>query len=244
MEGPGAFPTAVSFIEHIATTRNLNPTEMSTELTSWRHTCGKTKTPKNNFYPGFDSGLYRPILEKFEKFCSGIDEASEFAGIESLSENLEFILGNRQPISAFDDLDTMNRDRAVDIIVGELETSLDRLSLQRTQMVIMEAISNSVYPGVEDHGINSPYILLSISFPAAYSLVCQQLGGCTGLDHPFIVAYCLESNATSHRLCNLPGSMSEAIYQTLTPVEHQQYLALLNWINVELSRYRATTGGR
>lgn len=241
---PARFATATEYLDQVALTHDLGPSQMFNELVTWRLFCSRTRTPKGVIYPEYDSVQYSEIIDKFEHYCSGINEAAESKDSGLSVEELRSRLTGNLPKSVFDDLDTMNHDLALDIIMRELESALDRLSVPRTQVVIGETITNSIYPGVEERGMNSWGNLIRSAFPTAFTLVCDRLDGCIGVDHPFIVAYCLEKNATSHRLCNLPSSMSEAIYQTLTPVEHQQYLALLNWIDAELSRYRATTGGR
>ena len=234
--GPDDFPTAVEFFAHVATMHNLDDSEVASELRAWEHLCSKTRTPNGKLYPGYDTAEARTVVEKFEAFCSDIGPAAELAGAESLGGNIDTILSETPPTSRFDDLEMLPPDRALDLLFDDLETALERFSTTGAQVAVMHLLSIDRYPGVEPHGVNSEFNLLRLAFPTAFALVCRRLGDCRGFNHPFVIAYCLETTSSSNRLCAQPGRIGEAIYQTLTPVEHRQYLALLDWINVALAR--------
>jgi len=239
---PIQFQTAASFLEHIAMKRDIEPSQMSTEILSWELYCSRSRiSESDNRLPTYDSERYRRIMDKFESYCAGIGGAAEFARTNPRAEDVISLFEGPPPKSVFDELDKMGQNAALEIVMRELEAALDHFSIPRAQVVIGELVTNNIYPQVEERGINFWVNLYHLSFQTAFTLVCERLGGCIGVDHPFIVAYCLESTASAHKFCNLPSSMSQAIYQTLTPVEHQQYLALLNWINTELAKRRTST---
>lgn len=237
--GPDGFPTAIEFFAHVAAEHNLDDADMASELLTWRHFCGKARTPNGTLYPGYDSAEAQSVIKGFEAYCSGLDQAADLAGAENLARNIDSFLSETPPSSRFDDLEVLAPDRALDLLFDDLETALERFSAPGTQVAVMRLLSVDLYPGVEPHGVNSEINLLPIAFPTAFTLICQRLGDCRGADHPFVVAYCLETTTGANRLCVQPGNIGEAVYQTLTPVEYGQYLALLDWINAVLAKRRA-----
>jgi hypothetical protein len=79
-------------------------------------------------------------------------------------------------------------------------------------------------------GAGSSDIYPRLIEPVSLSLLCWKLGGCPGARNPFVLRVCFSAYARSGLHCRDANSVQEALWQTLTPIEHEAYLAFLNQV--------------
>lgn len=78
---------------------------------------------------------------------------------------------------------------------------------------------------------------IKIADTAAAALLCQELGGCQGGDHPIVLRECVKA-LDRDAWCLEPRDIHEAIYQTLTPLEFGLFQSMLDQVNAMLYAYR------
>jgi len=87
---------------------------------------------------------------------------------------------------------------------------------------------NLLQPPFPEAGLSEIY--LRLIEPVSVSLICWKLGGCSGARNPFVLRVCFSAYARSGLFCRDANSVQEALWQTLTPIEHEAYLAFLNQV--------------
>ena len=128
-------------------------------------------------------------------------------------------------------------DGAIEAAFKRLGNAIRNLDELKTQAAIMNIIDSGLYPRIEETGPGSEWALVMLSVPLSTALLCRRLDGCRGPAHPHVVKYCLLEYGKRNRLCDSPSGIEDAIYQTLTPVEFNNYLQLYGWLTSQLSRW-------
>lgn len=240
---PQDFETAAAFFQALKDDLEMTGQEMTRNLFQWEDACSRIRAPKGMILPEFSSDRYRPLMEQFEDYCAGIPEAIEHHGLENLDQNLDTLLRDEPPRSIFDNLDRYSTDEALDLLMRELRIALDRFDESKAQGIIMTVIDRGLHEQIAVNGTTSESILLTASHQVTTRLICRRLNDCRGIGNPFVLKYCL-TVYQSGRICSLPNGIDEAIYQTLTPVEFNQYLGLLSWITDELEQRKPSASNR
>lgn len=240
---PQDFETATAFFQALHDDLEITDQEMTRNLFQWEDACSRIRAPKGMILPEFSSDRYRPLMEQFEDYCAGISEAIEHHALENLDQNLDTLLRDEPPRSIFDSLDKYSADEALDVMMRELRIALDRFDESKAQAIIMNVIDRGLHEQIGVNRTASESILLTVSHPVTTRLICRRLNDCRGIGNPFVLKYCL-TVYQSGRICSLPNGIDEAIYQTSTPVEFNQYLDLMSWITGELERRKPPASER
>jgi hypothetical protein len=237
------YQTASEALQSIAAWSEMSGRDVQLNTGRWKKACMAVRTPTGRLPPMLETESYRSVLEKFESFCSGIEnfEAANAPRVESAADvdeifdRIEKAMATR-PEPWPEKIERLGREGALEVAFEPLRNAIRNFDELKTQAAIFNLIGSGLYPQIEETGPRSKWFLDGLSFPLANALLCQRLDGCRGPAHPFVVKYCLMEYQNRYRVCDFPNSIEDAIYQTLTPVEFENYLQLYGWFTTQLAR--------
>lgn len=90
-------------------------------------------------------------------------------------------------------------------------------------------------PIADDQATYGYYLAVMTSVGSA--LICSELGGCRGEQHPMVLRQCV-SSIERNQGCYQPENIIDAIYQTHTPVEYMAFIAFYDQVTSLLAAYR------
>jgi len=144
-------------------------------------------------------------------------DRSAYEGVTRKREDLESAM-----ISEDDDLVRETLFEMIRSALARLDESALHFPLGKL------ASGNLLQPPFPEAGLSEIY--LRLIEPVSVSLICWKLGGCSGARNPFVLRVCFSAYARSGLFCRDANSVQEALWQTLTPIEHEAYLAFLNQV--------------
>jgi len=112
----------------------------------------------------------------------------------------------------------------LDQALGALDESLVVSALWQLSLRGAELIAP---PIAGDEG--SYHFYDDASFLVAAALICREVGGCRGEEHPLVLRQCALGPPRSTG-CYRPTDLLDAIYQTTTPVEYMAFTALYDQV--------------
>lgn len=237
------FQTVGDALQSIAAWSEMNPRDVMQNAMWWKEACAAVRTPTGRFPPMLESEPFRSALVEFESFCSGIEdfEPADAPRIESaedvdeIFDRIENAMASR-PEPWPDKIERLGREGALEAAFKPLLDAIRNLDEDKTRASIGEIVRSGLYPRIEETGQTTQWVLYMLDFALAHALLCQRMDGCIGPAHPYIVKYCLTEYKFRNRYCDSPNSIDDAIYQTLTPVEFQNYLQFYSWMTFQLTR--------
>lgn len=235
------YDTAAEALESIARRSGMSRSELRQNAIFWKQACSQVRVPSGDFPPSLATEQYRPALQAFEDFCRGIQDYQNFdlyemeiAEIDAVFDRIEEAMDAPPPESWPEKIDRLGRDAALEEAFESLGVALRALNESKTQSAMMGLIRSELFPQDQETGPRSHWALMDLAFPLTQALMCQRTDGCSGSSHPYVVRYCLLVYQGQRRLCDAPNSMDDAIFQTLTPVEYDNYLRLYSWLSAHL----------
>lgn len=217
---------------------------------NWKATCEKAReiglfrgVPKTDLLELFGESYVSLI--PFAEFCRGLYDPDAGTLSQDLVENLR----SRSATQVSPYLDWRDMAELVetkkDFAQQELVSHLHHALLNFDEAQVFHALSfligpqlGAIAPNVSERPVplSEQYVLVLPSLTLA--LMCHYHGGCPGLGHPLVLRTCVEAYRARGIGCIQPNDIFEAIYQTMTPVEHMHFLHLFEEINGMLRVYR------
>lgn len=237
------YQTASEALQAIAAWSEMSGRDVQLNAMWWEEACMAVRTPNGRLPPMLETESYRSALEEFESFCSGIEnfEAANMPRVESAADvdeifdRIEKAMAT-QPEPWPEKIERLGREGALEAAFDPLRKAIRNLDEDKTRASISGIIRSGLYPQIEETGPRSKWAFFMLDFPLAHALLCQRMDGCRGPAHPYVVKYCLLEYKFRDRYCDMPNSIDDAIYQTLTPVEFDGYLQLYGWLTTQLAR--------
>lgn len=136
-----------------------------------------------------------------------------------------------------DALDDFGAPAALDEAAG----LLDRAIRDRDEMQVASAIHfllehRLIAPPFPDAQYDTSEHYRGIIGEVAVQLICDQPGmRCADPMHPFVFRQCM-ARIQQRIICHRPVGLADAIHQTLTPIQHRAFLALLDQVRRLRSR--------
>lgn len=238
------YRTATDALQSIAAWSDMSAKDLQQNALRWKEACRHVRMPTGVFPIELETESYRSALEEFESFCSGIESfkaanaprIESAADVDEIFDRIDSAIASRRE-SWPDKIERLGREGALEAAFDRLRTAIRNVDELQTQAAIMSLTGSGLYPQIEETGPRSEWFLDGLSFPLANALLCQRLDGCRGPAHPYVVKYCLMEHQNRNRVCDSPSSIDDAIYQTLTPVEFENYLQLYGWLTSQLARW-------
>lgn len=201
----------------------------------WAESCKRANAlasaPEVNLQEvGFSNALVTGIHE-LSQFCGNIDIDAELRGLDLLEEISEFGLrfdGEINQLSR-DLSESGASDLATQVAFRLLRTSLDRHDEGSVSGVLRMIAHHELYESISLDDPEFKFIYPSIIDDVAVSLLCAEQDGCFGKRHPIVLRYCMQKYL-SGSICSSPSSISEAIFQTSTPVQYGWFNAYHNYV--------------
>ncbi|MDX1626959.1 MAG: hypothetical protein R3323_10630 [Wenzhouxiangellaceae bacterium] len=233
--------TAVEALEALAASAEFSRGDLAHAAWMWKQSCDSIRTPNGRLPVMIESEGFRDALLEFEAYCEGIealeladDRFSSIEEVDRVFDGIEQAM-DETPETWEEKAARLGPDRALEDLLIHLRDALRDANEPRAQAAIMQIIDTDLFPYIEETGPRSRWALSLLSFPLANAMICRATDGCRGTDHPIVVRYCLLEHTLRNRLCATPAHIDDAIHQTLTPVEYENFLQLHSWISGRLA---------
>ena len=189
-----------------------------------------------------------PMKVKLGQFCGDLVDAVEVDLEDYVLDQLEQTLDGGSgdlphhwmTSEETDRLRDQDPNTARNFVVEKLVTSLDRLDevgVRTALFGFLQSETELLYPP-NFQGEYHALVLYNYVFnDVATALLCTELAGCQGADHPLVIRTCIEAYQRTLG-CVAPRDILDAIYQAQTPVEHEVFWQFLNQVSVMIARYR------
>lgn len=182
-----------------------------------------------------DSIAFR-IQADLSTFCGDLPLQAELDILDSMLEGDRSVAEERMMRrKELEDALSIGNERLVrTVLFRSIRNALFRMDESGLHDPLWELVTrNIIDPPFPDAG--SREIYLQLIEPVSVSLICWYQGGCTGTRNPFVLRVCFVAYARSGLYCQDPGSIDEAIWQTLTPIHYQAYQRFLSEVVAGLS---------
>jgi hypothetical protein len=168
---------------------------------------------------------------ELSNFCINLDLESELAGLDLVEkineEGIDFDIERER--LAQDLRESGATDHASEAAFRLLQASIDRHDEGGVAGMLTAIVHYELF---ESRALNDPefqYVYPSIIGDVSLTLLCVQQGGCIGEKHPVVLRYCMQKYLSGF-ICSGPTSISDAIFQTSTPVQYRWFNAYYNYV--------------
>lgn len=218
---------------------NWSTTELTNNQEIWLDVCEKAEKPN----PGPELTMRAPYSRGLKGFCSKFKETIG-AEFEAIRHHDEDYFRERLHDTSLDGIMRKHgKSRPVDALVADLSTALERLDEFTVMVDLFFLVFNElIEPPIHDERIGNSYVLYSdggVYVAVGLALMCQEVGGCRGQNHPYVLRLCTPTNPYRPGVfCYRPTDIFDAIYQTQTPIEHSAFWSMFNQVNALLVAHR------
>ena len=206
-------------------------------ISIWNQVCSVSDEKIHEIYlEPRESNSSNSIVDRIEELCEGFSgdvkgEIDDLAHAEMITHWEETWMTEVRS-----SLDDFGWDAAFERAIDQLSRSLHRFNYALAlDTVGFLGFSSTLY---DEPRSELKYSYLSsdirVIFSVTAKLFCEQLGGCNG-QHPITLQLCLQFN---ERRCSNPVSITNAIDQILTGLEHKEFLEMHFGLRTAISRQR------
>lgn len=236
-----AAPDLESLIDRVAEHGEWDPMQTITNAAPWRVSCAAASKQKGPS-PSGDAApdAIGAFATRFDTFCNEFSlKQSVGSGSHDSADDIDGFLnqvsnGSWLITRQFPDwrrmLEQSGKTAVLKAAVDSLDQSLASLDEMGVASVLKFITDNGlVDPPIPDDSQDTSGLYRGVIGEAAAILFCEQIGGCNGPNHPVVLRQCvirLDRGIGCHR----PGGIHDAVHQTLTPLQHQAFLALLGQV--------------
>jgi len=177
--------------------------------------------------------------KKLVAICRYLSDEVELAALDAFLDNSVTDDTNRAAIKRELEtaLELSSSEEAMRLAGTEIRAALERDDEALVQSIIsLLALDEDVLDPFLDSELNYLPAYLNVTGEVASTLMCEWNGGCRGDLHPYVLRQCANRYLEVGAFCYHPGTIEQAIYQTLTPLEFAAYNAFVNQVRMHLSK--------